>query len=761
VSDADDDYAGRGMSFAGKAKNPTAIDRLPASSAPASRRAVNRLDTEESQEFHRKLLSYYQQELDRQADNRVEQAEDEDFYDNLQWTPEDKAIVEGRGQMALTYNITQTAVNWVINSQKRSRTDFRILPRRKDASKPAQSKTQLMKYLSDVNFSPFHESRAFEDAVKVGIGWLESCVRNDSDGELIRDRYESWRNMLWDSACTELDLSDARYVIRTKWVDADMAKAWFPQRASVVETATRESDDYFTESEYGDEVMDSTEEYLENGSRSRASRDDVRFERERLRIIEVWFRTVTPVRKMQGGDFSGELFDEASPGHRKEIEEGRAEIIERPSMRVHVAIMTITGLLYLGESPYRHNRFPFTPLWGNRRGRDGMPYGFIRSVKDINRYVNKAASKIIHILNSSKVIMDENAVEDLDDFAEEVARPDAIIVKKKGYELQIDADRGVDVSHENFMARSIAMIQQVGGVTDENLGRETNASSGRAITARQDQGQLATAHYFENLRFAKQVHGAKMLSLIEQFIDEKKAFRITNERGTPEYLEVNDGLPENDIVSTKADFIISEQDWRATIRQAQTEELLDLMSKLAPVAPQVVLITLDLLVETMDIPARQELVARIRKQTGMSDPDADEPTPEELARQRQEAEAAELQKRMQIAQVEEKEASALQKRAAASKSEADIQKVLASVPGDNMDVKMAALEIALAMMQAPDLVPVADALLKDSGYVSETEKQEAAAIDQKAQQIEQMAAQAATQQQEAEQQPMPAEPQPV
>jgi hypothetical protein len=76
------------------------------------------------------------------------------------------------------------------------------------------------------------------------------------------------------------------------------------------------------------------------------------------------------------------------------------------------------------------------------------------------------------------------------------------------------------------------------------------------------------------------------LSLMEQFMSEQKQFRITNSRGGPEFITINDGLPQNDITRSKADFIIDEDDYRASVRQAQVAELLDLLGKLAPVAPQ-------------------------------------------------------------------------------------------------------------------------------------------------------------------------------
>ena len=47
-------------------------------------------------------------------------------------------------------------------------------------------------------------------------------IQDETDNdEMIYSRYESWRNLLWDSAAIESDLSDARYMFRVKWVDMD------------------------------------------------------------------------------------------------------------------------------------------------------------------------------------------------------------------------------------------------------------------------------------------------------------------------------------------------------------------------------------------------------------------------------------------------------------------------------------------------------------------------------------------------------------
>lgn len=270
---------------------------------------------------------------------------------------------------------------------------------------------------------------------------------------------------------------------------------------------------------------------------------------------------------------------------------------------------------------------------------------------------------------------------------------------------------------------------------------------------------MATAGIFDNLRLAVQVHGQKELSLIEQYFSEKKQFRITNMRGTPEYVDINDGLPENDIVRSRADFIISDTDWRASVRQAQTEELFALLQQLAPVAPQIALVMLDLIVEGMDITSRDEIVKRIRQVTGMRDPDQEELTPEEQAEQDAKDQAAaqqqELQMRAAMADIAVKEARAGRDQAAIAKEQASIRQIMGALAGQNIDTQRKALETALIALQAPGAVRVADGMLHEGGFISRSEEEEVASQAEQvaaAQQLQQQAAEQEAAQQQAQEQ---------
>lgn len=699
------------------------------------------LDSPEMLTLHARCVDSYRRELDRQSDNRQEQAIDEDFYDGIQWDETDAATVEERGQIPLVFNIIATPVNWVIGTEKRGRSDFKVLPRRKEDSKPAEKKSDLLKYLSDVNGTPFARSEAFEDAVKVGVGWVENGWQGDDvEGEPLYCRYVSWRAMLWDSASTDKDLESGRYMHRMGWFDYDVAVAMFPRRRGLLSRCIESPMPYMSQDSLSDVAMDQIEaanlDHIDTTGNMHSAR-------ARVRMIETWFRIPKNVDVMRGGMFAGEIFDPASIGHVSELNSGTATLAKKMRMQMHVAIWVSGGLLWASPSPYRHNRFPFTPIWGNRRGRDKLPYGMIRGLRDIQADVNKRASKALHIMNSNKVIMDEGAVDDIEEFREEVSRPDAVIVKAFGKELKIDVDRDMTQWQMEMMKNHIAMAERQAGVNDDNLGRQTNAHSGIAIERRQDQGAMVTTIYFDNLRFAVSKMGEKELANVEQFMSQKKQFRITNMRGTPDFIDINDGLPENDIVRSKADFVISEADWRATMREAAANELLDVISKFDP---QVSLQLLDLLVDEMDIRNRDEIVKRIRSITGQKDPDADPNQPTEEEMQREQAAAQQQQQQEAVLQAELRKTLS-----EAAKNEATARQIVAKMVGDNVAAQNAALAAATQALSIPAAVPVADFMLDQAGYESKSDQES---------QGRQMSALAAEAQQAPAAQQQPGQPQP-
>ena len=691
------------------------------------------LDSEESLARERILKEWWHEARTSSSDNRFEQALDADFNDGLQWRDDDAQVLRERGQAPLVFNAIAQHIRWILGTERRTRVDFKVHGREKDDTNPAQTKTKLLKYTDDVNHAAFSRSMGFADAVKVGVGWLECGIRSDPTEEPLFDRWEHWRNIWNDPLAKERDNSDSRFLFRAKWVDEDIALSMFPDRQEVIRQSSvshqlfsfSEDDDLGFTGLYHAFTPGSTT--IQSGRAMFSDSFHIGIRRKRVRLIEAWYRQpenvsmlrtrvsplMNPIFRNQLMRMNGdELKGPRSNSVQQLLNDGHASVYDAVKMKVRVAIFANKGMLQDVASPYRHDRFAFTPIWAFKRDRDGQPYGVIRNMRDPQEDLNKRRSKALWILSTNRVIADEDAVEDWDEVEEQVARPDGIIKKQRGSEFEISNETSLAKEHVALMIQDIQFLESTSGVTEENRGEVTNASSGRAINLRQTQGSVVTADLFDNLRYAIQLHGEKKLSLIEQYYTEPKVFRITGDRGQQEFMNVNmpgqdgDGnlQIENDISKTKADFVVDTQNFNETVRLAMFESMMNLMGQLEP---DVQLALLDMVLDLSDHPNRDEMVRRIRELNGQIDPDSPNAEEERQARDDQNAEDADRDKRDQEADIATKETRAAKTTSDAAVAEANAMKTAA--------------EIAEALAANPQLAAAVDELFasfkEESGVI--------------------------------------------
>lgn len=590
------------------------------------------LDRPEVRKRFNRVYDWWMQELVRQADVRAEALRDHEIYDGPgQWTAEEMAILRERLQEPLVFNQVKPTVDWVLGSEKKLRLDYRVMPRGEEDAQAAEIKTKGIKYLSDVNRTGFKRSRAFADAVISGVGWLDHGISGDAEDEPIQVRYEDWRNVWYDSLSVEPDYSDARYVFRGKWVDEDIAIAYFPDRADVIHAAANEdAGTLFGDPSFDLEDISNNEDgyntdALRSGFYSYAGEVGAS-RRSRVFLVEAWYRVPARKKILRGkglGALNGAEFDPDDPNHATIVAQGLGSPVDTIQMEVRQMIFCGSHVLHDSVSPYRHNRFPLVPIWGYRRKRDNAPYGMVRNLRDPQRDLNKRRSKALYILNSNKTIVEEDAfVGTLQEFYDSRQRPDGVTLMRKDRigAIRDENDRGIAREHIELMQQDERYIQNTSGVTDELMARETNAVSGVAIKSRQEQGQVVVAELFDNYRLAFQLSGEIQLSLMEQYWTGEKVFRIVGEGNTPEYVHVSGAGGLNDITATKADFVISEQDYSATIRRAMFETLGDMATRMPP---EVAIQLLDLVFDLSDLPGKEKFVERIRQLNGQKDPNAE------------------------------------------------------------------------------------------------------------------------------------------
>ena len=653
------------------------------------------LDQPEARKTLRKLLSWYYREREIQAENRLQMSIDADYYDGDQWDPADAATLEGRGQVPLVFNEVAVMCDWLIGTERRARVDWSVLPRTEDDVQLADVKTKVLKYVSDVNRTTFNRSRAFEDAIKVGVGWLDDGVCNDPTKDVIYSKYEDWRSVLWDSMAMENDLSDARYIFRTRWVDEDVAITMYPGRRDVLERAVLREQEFSAQQWAEDEFYHqgyTSERHTSgtsgtSGSYVTGGRGNIDSEaRSRVRLIECQFRMPVSVKVVTDGPFKGAFVEAWDQVLLDAIGRAGGSIVDRVAMRMHVAVFTEGHLLALGPMPMRHNSFSLTPIWCYRRGRDRMPYGVVRRVRDLQMDLNKRASKALFLLSTNQIFAEKGAFDDINEARDEVNQPDGVVIYRAGKKFEVHRDSEMAAGQVQMMTLDGQAIQKSAGISDENLGRRTNATSGRAIEARQLQGSVVTTQPFDNLRLSVQIQGEKQLSLVEQWYTDEKVIRLTGHKGQLDWVKVNqpevqpDGSVRylNDITSSLADFIVSEQDYAGTLRQVMFDAMTQLAGRMEPgTAMRLMTLAMDY----SDLPNHEQMADEMRKLTGERDPNKPlTPEEQQQVQQQMQAQAEALQMQQESARqaLAEQQAKVREINARAEKLEAEAEQLRAA-----------------------------------------------------------------------------------
>jgi len=164
------------------------------------------------------------------------------------------------------------------------------------------------------------------------------------------------------------------------------------------------------------------------------------------------------------------------------------------------------------------------------------------------------------------------------------------------------------------------------GMYDASLGNQTNDISGKAIIARQMEGDNATFHFIDNLSTAMKKVGRILIDLIPKVYTERRILRILGEDGTEEMVPINQPYAKNengdrvplgqgmqmagvfDLKAGKYDVVVEVGPAYATKRQEAANALIEI----ARVRPELLDVAGDILIKSLDVPHAQELADRIR-----------------------------------------------------------------------------------------------------------------------------------------------------
>lgn len=675
---------------------------------------------EERERRHQVLMECLTDERDRQSEERRQAAIDDDFYDHLQWRQDDALEMMERGQAPLVFNQARQTIDWMVGTQERMKKDYKILGREKNDEKAAEIQTEIVKYTDDVNLTDYHVSIAFKQACISGLSWLEEGINNEPDEEIIFAGSEDWRNVFRDSRCRDFDMKSARYLFRRRQTDVDYAVALLPKAAEHLRSMAA-SDDSLGDNDtwyLGERLTGASD--LNNVDGLPASWRDRRSvigsdytdkgRRSSVELLECWYRVPETVKMFANGVLSGKQLNEADAGHQQAMRDG-TKLYDAVKMRMRVMIATKDQCLWDGPSPFNHGRFLLVPIWGYRRYRDGMAYGAMRGMRDLQEDTNKRASKALWLLSSNRMIFESGAFQDVEEARREASRPDAMLEVAPGKRAEFAKSQAEIAGNLQMMDRNVQFMRDAGGVTNANLGRGASGQSGVSVERQQDQGTLTTSEFYRNLRLARILAGKLRLSHIKQFKTEQQTIRITGDSGPTNYLTVNQPDPQdpsrilNDITETECDFVIAEQDFRESYVRAATAEMFALLGQLATFAPQVVLSVLDLAIDGSEVRNKDEWVARIRKLNGQRDP-SKEITPEEQQKALADAQKAALMDKLNMEQVE----------LGIEKLRKEVESLDVGSMSKRVDMIFAALQSAQIIATTPAVAPIGDEIARGAGF---------------------------------------------
>lgn len=166
-------------------------------------------------------------------------------------------------------------------------------------------------------------------------------------------------------------------------------------------------------------------------------------------------------------------------------------------------------------------------------------------------------------------------------------------------------------------------IKSTTGQYDASLGNKSNETSGRAIMARQREGDIGTFHYIDNLAKAVEFAGKIIVDLAPKIYDTARVARILGEDGGEEFAELDPSMPTakhegqdfNGKVRKIYNISVGRYDLSVSTGPTYTtkrQESADFFTQLAQSDPTLMQKAGDIIVRNFDMPGAEELAERLK-----------------------------------------------------------------------------------------------------------------------------------------------------
>jgi hypothetical protein len=641
----------------------------------------------------RLIRENYRNAADADHDNRITAMEDLKFVyvPGAQWDQKTKDE-RGNERPCNEYNKLRVTIKRVVNDIRANRPSGKVRGTEDNDKDTAEVLEGLIRNIWNVSDGDTIFDSACEYQVASGMGAWRVNVAYSSDSAFEQDiKIEGIRNpfcLYADPACHDPLKRDARYwVLTTRIAKTDYEKRW--PKADVVDfEEDAEFDDFDNDEDWSDE--------------------------DNVRIVEYWYRE--PVKKTLNLLSDGSTVDSADV---ESMEAARAQGLEVVRSREvnsdRIRMCIASGDAILEEADWVGKEFPFILIYGEQFVIDGKNcwFGLTRFAKDAQKsynYSRTLATETVALAPQAKWwTTGAQAQGNTDKWAEAHKKNYPFLVYNPDPQAPGPPVRmaGADVPMALIQEMNIASedIKSVTGIFDSSLGRQSNETSGVAIRARQEQGEVAVFNYTDNASKGVRRTWEILIDLIPKVYDTTRAVRILGVDGAEKYVKVNQPGPNGEVVNDlsrgKYDVTVDAGPSYSTQRQEASETYW----KMANANPALMGIVGDLIFKATDLPYAEQIANRLKLMLPPQIQQAEaegKPMPPEVMQAMQQAEDAMRQVQEMAQQVQEQGAQAMQDTQKAEAAKHEVEQAISS------------LEVQKAQLEAQHQKIVADITKRES-----------------------------------------------
>ena len=448
--------------------------------------------TEAGQISVTELVEMFEASEDATTTARQLAERDRDYVDNIQLTAEQIKELNKRKQPITIINRIKRKVDFLRGYEMGQRVDPRALPRTPKHEHDADGVQQALRYVADDQRFDQIRSRVFDNLVVEGAGGYRVAVKSGYDGVMeITVHRVPWDRMFADPHSSEPDFSDAGYLGGVLWKDYDEALAEYKDNPDAADFLSTTLDSASLSDTYDDKP------------KFRVWADK---KRKRIRIVFMWVK-----RQDQW----------------------------------YFAEFTKGGILRAGPSPYQTDKgeSDCELIYGSAYvNRENERYGLVREMISPQDEINKRRSKALHLLNVSQVTLEKGAVDDVEKFRRESARPDGVKEVNPGYfdKIRDDTRTELAAAHMQLLTEAKNEIDMMAGnIALQGNALQKSAASGKAIIASQQGGAMEIAPLMDSLRDMDVRVYRAIWYRIRQFWTAEKWVRVTDDERNVKWLGLN------------------------------------------------------------------------------------------------------------------------------------------------------------------------------------------------------------------------------